>query len=66
MTVAVGFSVDSETKDGSIPSLVPRDNTTRATGIYLLHVECIIEEEEHNLLFSLPCRLIEHIHHRSL
>lgn len=61
------LSVDSETKDGSIPSQVPRDNTTQATGIYLLQVEYIIEEEEeHKILFSLSSSLMDHIHNRSL
>lgn len=61
------LSVDSETKDGSVPSQVPRDNTTQATGIHLLQVEYIIEEEEeHKILFSLPSSLIEHIHNRSI
>lgn len=67
VTVAVLLSVDSETKDASIPSQVPGDNTTQATGIYLLQVEYVIEEEEeHKILFSLPSSLIDHIHNRSI
>lgn len=67
ITVAVCFLLDSETKDDSIPSQVPRENTTQATGIYLLQVEYIIEEEEeHKILFPLPSSLIDHIHNRSI